>query len=632
MMLERDDGLRASPLEPRDVLEALARRKGRLVLGLVLGLAAAYGVHRAIPPRFTAESILLVESKQSPQAFVRSPVTDSMRDRIQTLKHRLTSDEMMGWLVQEVGAETLAPGASRERLVDQIRKDLELEIVNAASRDAAVLALSFRSGDPDGATQVVEALTRRVVEARTQERADQTAATLESLDREVERMSDELAAQAERVDLAARRRSTVRTPGPDAATLEERRDQRKAELAALQRLREEIAETDAHYTSQHPRSLQLRAEFDALRSRLTAPVAALRSSNDGGDVENLPVLRDYESKLESYEALIGRQLEASMAYELERSRGGGEIRVLRAARRPHKPSWPDPLLVASAGGGIGLLVASALVLWSTLRRPAFGSVDRLVQVSGLPVVAATPHLKARRSWRRSKLGVDSRIVVASDPTSVAAEQYRSFLPYLRESAETPVVLVTSADRGEGKSLSAANFAASAALDSQRRVLLIDADLRRPSAHRLLHARRSPGLSDVIHRGDDSIESFAVATRIANLFLLPSGTPVANPLQMLTRDAFLDLIAKARRDFDAVFVDTPPLLPVVDARIVERVASAILFVVRADATPRQNVLRCLKEIRGPVGVVFTGVSAYSYRRYYGTDPDARAYETSDGSRA
>jgi capsular exopolysaccharide synthesis family protein len=170
------------------------------------------------------------------------------------------------------------------------------------------------------------------------------------------------------------------------------------------------------------------------------------------------------------------------------------------------------------------------------------------------------------------------------------------------------------------------------LDAQRRVLLIDADLRRPSTHRLLHARRSPGLSDVIHRADRSLESCAVATRIANLFLLASGSPVANPLQMLTSDGFLELIAQARRDFDAVFVDTPPLLPVVDARIVERVASSILFVVRADSTSRQSVLRSLRGIRGPVGVVFTGVSAYSYRRYYEADPEGRAYEASGDARA
>jgi tyrosine-protein kinase Etk/Wzc len=632
MKLEPGDGPRSPQLELGDVLEALARRKTRLVLGLVLGLAAAYGVHRAIPPRYTAEATLLIESKQAPQAFVRTPVTDSMRDRIQTLKHRLTSDEMMSWLLGEVDAERLAPGASAEGRTDAIRKNLDLEIVNAASRDAAVLALSFEATDPDLATEVVGALTRRLVEERARERTAQTAATLESLDREVERMRDDLAAEAERVELAAQGRSDGRASGFDAATLEERRERRKSELAALQRLREEIAEAEAHYTPRHPKRLQLRAEFDALRGRLSAPVAFVGASLDGDDREDLSLLRDYRSKLESYEDLLGKQVEASMAYDLERSRGGGEIGVLRAARRPRRPSWPDPVLVAAAGAGSGLLLASVLVLWPTLRRPAFGSVDRLVQISGLPVVAATPRLRARRAWRRNRLGVDPRIVVASDPASVAAEQYRSFLPYLRESVGTPVVLVTSADRGEGKSLSAANFAASAALDAQRRVLLIDADLRRPSAHRLFHARRSPGLSDVIHGGDRSIESCAVATRVANLFLLASGSPVANPLQMLTRDAFLELIAQARRDFDAVFVDTPPLLPVVDTRIVERVASTILFVVRADATPRQSVLRSLKEIRGPVGVVFTGVSAYSYRRYYGTEPDARAYENSEGSRA
>jgi capsular exopolysaccharide synthesis family protein len=175
-----------------------------------------------------------------------------------------------------------------------------------------------------------------------------------------------------------------------------------------------------------------------------------------------------------------------------------------------------------------------------------------------------------------------------------------------------------------------NLALTVACDLDRRVLLIDGDLRRPTAHRLLRVRTRRGLGDVL-RGEAALEECALPTRIPKLTLLPAGRPQRNPLALLTGRTFLELIETARKRYDAVFIDSPPLLPVVDTRFLRKMADLVLFVVRADATPRDAVVRSLRDLRNVGGLVFNQVSAGSFRRYYYYDAYSRyAYgDPSDG---
>jgi capsular exopolysaccharide synthesis family protein len=166
-----------------------------------------------------------------------------------------------------------------------------------------------------------------------------------------------------------------------------------------------------------------------------------------------------------------------------------------------------------------------------------------------------------------------------------------------------------------------NLALSLASDLGRRVLLIDGDLRRPSAHRLLRIRTKLGLSDILS-GDASLKECAVNAKLPNLTLIPAGKLVRNPLLLLTSAAFLDLLEEAKKLYDVVMIDSPPLMPVVDTKILRRMADMVLFVVRADATPREGVIRSLAGMRGVAGVVFNQVSPGSFRRYYYYDAYSR----------
>ena len=122
--------------------------------------------------------------------------------------------------------------------------------------------------------------------------------------------------------------------------------------------------------------------------------------------------------------------------------------------------------------------------------------------------------------------------------------------------------------------------------ADKRVLVIDGDLRRPAAHKLLQISRRRGLSDIL-QGRNDIPGCAVNSKIPKLTLLPAGPSVRNPLTLLTSPAFFDLLEEAKKDYDIVFIDSPPLLPVVDTKILKKIADMVLFVVRADGTPRES---------------------------------------------
>ena len=332
--------------------------------------------------------------------------------------------------------------------------------------------------------------------------------------------------------------------------------------------------------------------------------------------------RDYENLVTTYQTLLTKKYEAAIARNLELAQKGERFKVLRPARVPKAPSFPDLRLLLPLGLLIGLVAASGLIGLNEYRNPAFRSVERLTRAIGLPVVASIPRIDNDRIFEEDPTGeVDPRLVVYTATESAPAEQYRGFAPLFLEDEKRQVVLVTSAARGDGKSLPTMNLALTFACDLNKRVLLIDADLRRPTAHRLVRISRKRGLSNVL-QGEDKLTHCAVNSKIPRLSVLPAGPSVRNPLALLTSQRFIDMLEEAKKRYDVVFIDSPPLLPVVDTKLLKKLSDMVLFVVRADATPRDAVIRSMQDMKDVAGVVFNEVSPGSFSRYYYYDAYSR----------
>lgn len=221
-----------------------------------------------------------------------------------------------------------------------------------------------------------------------------------------------------------------------------------------------------------------------------------------------------------------------------------------------------------------------------------------------------------------KWTLDPRTSVFHDVDSkkVGAERFRTLRSRLYQIAtaqQLKKVLITSSIPAEGKTFVAANLAHSIVRQNDRRVLLIDADLRASRLHQALGAPATPGLTDYL-RGE--ADEFAVIQKgsEANLFFIPGGTPVSNPSELLLAERMKRLLERVTPLFDWIVLDSPPALPVHDASMLADLCDGVLFVVRAGQTDYEMAEKASSEFRDKnlLGVVLNCVEkGDSYGTYY-----------------
>jgi len=208
----------------------------------------------------------------------------------------------------------------------------------------------------------------------------------------------------------------------------------------------------------------------------------------------------------------------------------------------------------------------------------------------------------------------------------AAEQFRTLrsrLYQLRTSQQLKTLLVTSAIPGEGKTFVATSLGHAIARQAERRVLLIDADLRHSRMHVPLGAQRSPGLSDYL-RGELNEVGVIQYSPDNNLCVIAGGSEVSNPSELLSNGRFAALLGRVAPLFEWVIVDSPPSVPVADASVLAEHCDALVLVVRARVTPAAVLQKGLQELQGRkiVGVVLNAVEeemlTYGYHSTYGQD--------------
>jgi protein-tyrosine kinase len=235
-----------------------------------------------------------------------------------------------------------------------------------------------------------------------------------------------------------------------------------------------------------------------------------------------------------------------------------------------------------------------------------------------PRPAATPERARRRAApveaRRPKgapegLQIDEHLVSLLDPTGFGAEQYRALrhlMEHLRKAAELGVVAISSPGDGDGKTTTAINLAGALAQSPDARVLLIDADLRRSSMlGRLGLPDDAPGVVDLVQDRQLRFEDVVRPLPGLNFSILPAGRRTDTPYEVLKSAVVADLLAEARRRYDHVIVDTAPVVPVPDCRILEKLVDGMILVVGANRTPRRMVEEALSLLDAAklVGLIF-----------------------------
>jgi capsular exopolysaccharide synthesis family protein len=219
-----------------------------------------------------------------------------------------------------------------------------------------------------------------------------------------------------------------------------------------------------------------------------------------------------------------------------------------------------------------------------------------------------------------------KVVVDDNMSSVSREQYRKLAAVLHDTQTNnglQVVMVASAVPGEGKTLTATNVALTLSDSYRRRVLLIDADLRKPALHQVFRVNTTSGLTEGLEA--QSEVKLVLRQVSANLALLPAGRPTSDPMAGLTSDRMRRLIDEARQTFDWIIIDTPPLMLLPDAHLLSALVDGTVLVVKANSTPHELVRRTADTIgkNRVIGVVLNqakghphmGYGGYYYGNYY-----------------
>jgi capsular exopolysaccharide synthesis family protein len=348
--------------------------------------------------------------------------------------------------------------------------------------------------------------------------------------------------------------------------------------------------------------------------------------------------REYDITKAEYETQLQKQTDTHREEQLQKVANNGPVfRIVEPARVPLDPVSPNRLRLLALGILAGIALGMGTAFLAENVDSSFKDVDEFQNQTGLTVLSIIPKLKAMSTRGKGHARANSlalqrggggwqpvpTIVTMLDPQSVATEQYQILAMRLKNSAngiKCPILLVTSASGGEGKTVSSINLAV--ALSEQSRVLLVDADLRRPKVHEYLglHVLEGRGLGDLIFNPDDALSKYT--RTIENLTVLPGGTHVEHPLAILASPALKTLMKRAREQFDFVVIDSPPIMPVADGLILRGISDHVALVVRAGYTARAVLQRALDSMDSShlAGVILNDVDirhsryAYAYKYY------------------
>lgn len=411
----------------------------------------------------------------------------------------------------------------------------------------------------------------------------------------------------------------------------------------IQHLREQetevlrkLSELTATYGDRHPRIINAQAELRDLREKIQVEVSKIASAL-GNDVEVSRVrMKSLEDSLHGVARDVGTDNQAEIKlrelqreadanktlYELFLTRAkettqesGSErpdARIISPAMLPQIPSFPNIPFFMAVSLLISLLAAIAVAAILDAMDNGVRTGEQIEEIGGGPTLAMIPSVK-------SASGISPEDTLIDAPTSPLAEAFRTLRAGLvLSNVDHPpkCIMVTSSLPLEGKTFTAVGLARASAVGGQK-VLLIDADLRRPRSHHVFGSKGERGLVHAL-AGEAHVKDLIYKDAKSELHVLPAGKGIANPGDLFHSNQMKKLIENLTKNYDLIVIDSPPVMAVSDALILTKLVDKLLFVVRWNETPRQVVAEAINKLANvgetSVHTVITQVNLRKHARY------------------
>ncbi|GHC61312.1 polysaccharide biosynthesis tyrosine autokinase [Roseibacillus persicicus] len=652
-MMESGEGI----LNLKDLVTRILARWPWIILCLLLGVSTAFFIIWRSAPEFKSTTTILVRDS-SVDAFGKNDAGDfdvKNEEALETIRSGLTTLEMCEAIANEPHIRKLSHliplgpkplpfmgDPDRGKIKSKVPPAAELAqmiqdwVSVEVRRNTRLIDISVVHEDPLVARELANEFVAQYDKQRIEKKASVSQENLQYLIGETKRVKTDLQ-EAQNVSASyssplelekaltvseANAKSLSLRYGPLHPTMREANDQ-------LESAREQL------------RMSLLRAMDNPVDAEYWASYR--KEEGDLETVESLNRIRDLfiarhtvlESEIESQNLLYSTILAQMETLELGPDGSSSEVSRQSAAREGEQIAPRKSLILAGGvmGGfaiGLGLAFLLQLVdskyhspgdLESQFDYPVLAAITDIPELS-----KATQSVSTEKSKRRSKEGASGQpsagLLFANDAIkSNYLEMFRvlrTSVALLGPAHERKVTMVTSATPGEGKTFVASNLASAFAQQGQK-TLLIDFDLRKPSVHKLFgHTRdQQAGLVELLVAKAQLGDIFQSCGSVQNLTLALSGSPAPNPGELLESTRIKALFDELRKHFEQIVVDTAPILPVPDSRLIAPLVDNLLLVVRAEQTTRGMVSSVLSVLEnadaGPEGIVLNG---YNERKAFG----------------
>ena len=488
--------------------------------------------------------------------------------------------------------------------------------VTDQGKDTGILNLTLTSDNPILASSILDSISQNYLAQNIDRQAAQDAKSLDFLNKQLPKVRSELDIAEDKLNAYRKQKDSVDLNMEAKSVL----DQIVNVDNQLNELTFREAEVSQLYTKEHPTYkslLEKRHTLQEEKTKLNKRVSGMPSTQQ----EVLRLSRDVESGRAVYLQLLNRQQELSIA----KSSAIGNVRIIDNAVTEPKPVKPQKILVVLIGVILGAVFSIGIVLLRILLRRGIESPEQLEEI-GINVYASVPISEwlaknnQRKNTKASKN--QSEILLAlENPADLAVEAIRSLrtsLHFAMMEAKINVLMISGASPNAGKTFISSNLAATVA-STGKKVLFIDADLRKGYVHKMLGHKQNKGLSDVLS-GQIELESVIEKVTGAEFDYIGRGQVPPNPAELLMHARFSELLNWASQNYDLVMVDTPPILAVTDAAIIGRYVGTALLVARFEANTAKEIEISVKRfeqsgvaIKGCIlnGVMKKASSYYGY---------------------
>ncbi|WP_269844776.1 polysaccharide biosynthesis tyrosine autokinase [Methyloprofundus sedimenti] len=487
-------------------------------------------------------------------------------------------------------------------------------------RDIGILSFTMLSASPSRAMQTLNEVANIYVRMNVEKKSAEAQKTLEFLEKQLPTIKSQLEVATDELNEYRLKKGSVNL-GIETQSILGGIVEKNTQVTLLEQKKDELRQS---FTSLHPAIISIDRQINRLQKQIIQHNKKVTQLPETQQVI-LELSRDVQVNAELYSTMLNNL----QAIKVAKSGTVGDVRVIDYAVMPTLPIKPKKSLIVAVATILGLIMAIALVFIRKAMHHGIEDPDIIEKQLNVPVYATILHsekqLQLNKQLNKNKTYIGPPVVlVLESEDDMAIESLRSLrttLHFAFLEAKNNIIMITGPSPGVGKSFVSTNLAIVLAR-AGKKVLLIDADLRRGLINKALGVSRENGLSELISNVIKPSEAIHTIDS-ANIDFIPTGAIPPNPSELLLHEHFGILLEDLGKKYDHIIIDSPPILAVTDACIIGRMASATLMVIRSGQHPLRELQQSVKRLKqndvNIKGCVFNDVhlvaSGYGYGKYF-----------------